>query len=157
MKLLNTPLLLLLLLLSTIGAADYGSGLSAVLKGDYPTALREFEKDAIQGDAKAQYNLGVMYDNGYGVAEDKIEAVRWYRKAADQGDAKAQFNLGNMYRRGEGVTKDYVEVYKWWSLATTQGDKIAAQNKKLIAKLMTSAQIAEAQKLSTKWFKEHNR
>ena len=43
-----------------------------------------------QGDADAQFNLGFMYDNGRGVAQNDAEAVRWYRKAAEQGDAGAQ-------------------------------------------------------------------
>tara|TARA_R110000765_G_scaffold324976_2_gene416497 strand:+ start:916 stop:1131 length:216 start_codon:yes stop_codon:yes gene_type:complete len=54
---------------------------------------------AEQGDADAQYNLGIMYDTGRGVPENDAEAVRWYRLAAEQGDANAQFNLGGMYRR----------------------------------------------------------
>ena len=49
---------------------------------------------AEQGDAEAQFNLGVMYANGRGVPQDDSEAVRWYRLAADQGHAGAQFNLG---------------------------------------------------------------
>jgi TPR repeat protein len=46
--------------------------------------------DAEQGDASAQFNLGLMYDNGEGVPENDIEAVKWYRLAAQQGYAKAQ-------------------------------------------------------------------
>ena len=45
-------------------------------------------------EGRAQYNLGFLYDNGWGVPEDDAEAVRWYRLAADQGDASAQYNLG---------------------------------------------------------------
>ena len=52
---------------------------------------------AEQGDAKAQYNLGVSYDNGRGVPQDDKEAAWWTWLAADQGHAKAQYNLGLMY------------------------------------------------------------
>lgn len=48
---------------------------------------------AKQGDAEAQYRLGVLYDKGVVVKKDKREAVRWYRKAASQGHAKAQDSL----------------------------------------------------------------
>ena len=58
---------------------------------------------AKQGEAYAQYNLGVMYDVGMGVPENDAEAVKWYRKAADQGLAVAQTNLGLMYENGRGV------------------------------------------------------
>ena len=50
-----------------------------------------------QGDAKAQYSLGYMYDFGEGVPQNDAEAVRWYRMAAEQGHAKALFNLGFMH------------------------------------------------------------
>ena len=55
----------------------------------------------------AQFNLGVMYDNGQGVLQDYKEAVKWYRLAAEQGYADAQYNLGVMYDNGEGVPQDY--------------------------------------------------
>ena len=54
----------------------------------------------------AQFALGDMYDNGWGVPQDHAKAANWYRKAAEQGDAKAQHNLGWMYYKGEGVVKD---------------------------------------------------
>ena len=46
-----------------------------------------------QGDADAQYNLGVLYSKGWGVPQDRAESVKWYRKAAHRGDATAQYNF----------------------------------------------------------------
>ena len=66
-------------------------------------SLDETRKKAEKGDAAAQFNLGVMYQNGEGVSKDNVEAVKWYRKAAEQGDDYALVNLGAMYRQGEGV------------------------------------------------------
>ena len=54
---------------------------------------------ADQGDATAQYDLGLMYAKGQGVPQDYAEAVKWFRKAADQGDASAQYNLGRHVRQ----------------------------------------------------------
>ena len=71
---------------------------------------QEWKPLADQGDADAQYNLGLMYDYGYGVAEDDAEAARWYRLAADQGHAIAQYNLGLMYASGRGVVEDDAEA-----------------------------------------------
>ena len=82
--------------------------------------LDELRALAEQGDADAQFNLGVMYANGRGVPEDDTEAVRWYRLAADQGNAAAQVNLGIRYDIGEGVPQDYAEAVRWYRLAANQ-------------------------------------
>ena len=76
---------------------------------------------AEKGDAIAQFNLGVMYDEGQGVEQSFKDAVKWYRKAADQGDADAQSNLGLMYYKGQGVEQDFKEAFKWWKKAADQG------------------------------------
>ena len=56
--------------------------------------FKEYKNAAEQGDADAQYNLGVCYANGTGVEKDEQKAVEWYQKAAGQGHAKSQSNLG---------------------------------------------------------------
>ncbi len=61
--------------------------------------FEEAKVKAEQGDAAAQFNLGVMYSFGDGVLQDDKEAVRWYRKSAEQGVAEAQYNLGVISRR----------------------------------------------------------
>ena len=58
------------------------------------------EAKAKQGDARAQYSLGVCYYEGYVVAKDYAESMKWYRKAAEQGHACAQYNLGFCYYQG---------------------------------------------------------
>lgn len=50
-----------------------------------------------------QNNLGWMYENGRGLAQDDRQAVAWYQKAADQCLALAQYNLDVMYKEGRGV------------------------------------------------------
>jgi TPR repeat protein len=84
------------------------------------------EKDNVfrraeKGDAKAQFVLGLKYENGKGVPQDYAEAAKWYRKAAEQGYAEAQFNLGAMYDEGRGVHQDYAEAAKWYRKAKDQG------------------------------------
>ena len=88
---------------------------------DDSEAVRWFRLAADQGDAEAQYCLGIMYRNGDGVPQDYAEAVRWLRLAADQGVALAQAILGIMYRKGEGVPQDYAEAARWSRLAADQG------------------------------------
>jgi hypothetical protein len=118
---------------------------------DYAEAVRWYRKAADQGHAGAQFNLGVMYSKGWGVTQDYTEAVRWYRKAAKQGTALAQAKLGLMYDNAWGVTQDYSRAHMWYSLATARGLNIAEKNRDLLAKKMTPAQIAKAQKLAREW------
>ena len=70
---------------------------AAYSRKDYATAVSLYRLAATQGDAEAQYNLGLMYDKGQGVVQDHKEAVKWYRLAAAQGNASAQYYLGLLY------------------------------------------------------------
>ena len=83
---------------------------------------------AEQGDAEAQFNLGVMYRDGEGVPQDEAEAVRWFRLAAEQGLAVGQSNLGLMYAEGRGVPQDDAEAARWNRLAAEQGHASAQFN-----------------------------
>ena len=83
---------------------------------------------AEQGDAVAQYDLGMLYAEGRGVPQDETEAVRWLRLAADQGLARAQSNLGVMYQNGRGVPQDETEAVRWFRLAADQGYALAQYN-----------------------------
>ena len=108
--------------------AGWDEAVAAYDRGDYATALGEMRPLAEQGHAEAQFNLGLMYDNGQGVPQDYAEAVKWYRKAAEQGHAKAQHNLGVMYDKGQGVPQDYAEAVKWYRKAAEQGVAEAQNN-----------------------------
>jgi TPR repeat protein len=90
--------------------------------------FEDTKTQAEKGDAIAQYNLGVCYANGQGVAKDAVEAVKWYRKAAEQNDATAQCNLGICYNNGEGVPKDFKEAAKWFRKSADQGFADAQNN-----------------------------
>jgi len=113
---------------SVVFAGDLQDGLDAAVRGDYKTAYKLWLPLAEQGDAEAQYNLGVMYEHSLGVPQDYKEAFKWYRLAAEQGDADAQNNLGVMYNEGQGVPQDYKEAVKWWRLSAEQGDEQAQIN-----------------------------
>ena len=118
---------------------------------NYEKAVAWIRKAAEQGFAEAQYNLGVMHDRGFGVPQNFREAAKWYEKAAEQGTAGAQYNLGLMYVEGQGVQQNYVQAYMWLSLAAVRGDQEAVKARDFITGKMTPAQIAEAQKLVSKW------
>ncbi|MCT7541895.1 tetratricopeptide repeat protein, partial [Aliarcobacter cryaerophilus] len=90
--------------------ATFNEGVEAFEKGDYKTALQIFEELSYKNNANAQYNLGNIYSNGYGVKQDYKKAIEWYEKAAAQGFAAAQYNLGFMYHNGKGVKQDYLKT-----------------------------------------------
>jgi TPR repeat protein len=115
-------LVLALLLAASPAYADFDEAVAAYHRGDYATALREFRPLAEQGDADAQYNLGLMYANGHGVPQDHVEAAMWFRPLAELGDAGAQFALGFMYANGHGVPQDHVEAATWYRAAAEQGE-----------------------------------
>ena len=115
--------------------AGFEEGLAAAERGEYATALREWQPLAEAGDARAQYGLGLMYATGQGVPKSDVEAVKWYRLAADQGEANAQNNLGLMYVNGQGVPKS---------------DTKAPRNRDRIERQLTLAQRTAGQAISLK-------
>ena len=118
-----------------------------------PSAVLKFEdaqKKALNGDAKAQFQLGWMYSKGQGVPKDNTEAVKWYRLAADQGGAGAQFRLGYMYAAGEGVPKNDIKAYVWYSLAKAQSYRGAVELIEMLKEDMSREQIAEGQALAAR-------
>ena len=86
-----------------------------------------------------------------GVPQNYAEALKWYRLAADQGDATRSTVSAVMYANGQGVPQDYVRAHMWFNLSAAQGHQRAARDRDDVAKLMTPAQIAEAQKLAREW------
>ena len=119
--------------------------------GDDSTATRNIangtfeqtKKAAEQGDAFAQYSLGLRYVDGRGVAKDDAEAVKWYRKAAGQGNADGQFELGYMYESGRGVAKDEAEAAKWYQKAAMLGNVNAVRRlENMSAKATMEAELS---------------
>jgi len=71
-------------------------------------------------------NLGALYENGPGVAQDYAKAREWYEKAAAKGEANAMANLGALYQAGLGVAQDFAKARKWYEKAAAR----ARQNAK---------------------------
>jgi TPR repeat protein len=115
------PILTLLLLASaSVLAGDFEVGWEALQRGDYATAFSKWEPLAGQGNAKAQYNVGLMYYKGEGVAQDDKQAVHWWTKAAKQGHVDTQARLGVLYDLGLGVTEDDKQAVYWYAKAAEQ-------------------------------------
>jgi uncharacterized protein len=99
-----------------------------VSKEDFPFLRQTAE----QGNAEAQYNLGMTYYCGQGVKQNYRNAAKWFHSAAEQGHAGAQYNLSFMYATGEGVPKDHYESARWVVFAAECGHADALYNKGLL-------------------------
>ena len=75
----------------------------ATTRGVDQAAVNALRKSAEQGNATAQNRLGLLYNQGQGVPQDRMLAKQWFEKAAEQGDAGAQVNLGTLYLLGQGA------------------------------------------------------
>ena len=138
-------LLFLLAVLVPAEAAEYQAGREAFERGDFVAALREFRPLAEQGDAGAQFLLGVMDAGGKGVPQDHATAVRWYRQAAEQRTPDAQFLLGVMDANGEGMPQYDVHAYAWLNIAAAQGFPGAADRRDRLAVRLSREEFTRAQ------------
>ena len=107
---------------------DFNSGAKAFNRGDYATAIREWQPLAEQGHLQAQANLGAMYINGTGVPQDCNQAVKWYSLSAEQGDPMALFALALMYDKGKCVSQDLNRAAALYKLAAERGNANAQGN-----------------------------
>lgn len=98
----------------------------AVRTGNYAIAYCIWNPLARNGDADAQFNLGWLFHNGYGLAIDDAAAERWWLEAAQQGHRDSQLALGTLYRLGgRGVAPDPVKAANWLVQAARAGDEDA--------------------------------
>ncbi len=143
-------LMVIFLFVSVVQAADYQKGLEAAQKGDFETVYKEWLPLAEQGDVRAQYNIGIMFENGRGVTKNIKKAFLWYEKAANQGHEYAQNNLGNMYYDGVGVKQDIKQAFFWYHKSASQGYAYAQYN--LGDMYDRGIGVIEDDKLSIQWY-----
>jgi TPR repeat protein len=93
---------------------------------DTPQAVEWFRKAAGHGYAPAEFQMGQLYEFGFGVQQDSSDALNWYKKAADHGSAAGQRAVGDFYHKGRGVKADAAEAARWYRRAA-DGDDIRAQ------------------------------
>ncbi len=115
-------------------------------------ALEKIKEAAEAKDVTAQYYLGIIYEDGIGVAENPLEAFNWMKLAAQQGMARAQMNLGWMYKNGAGVAQDYSEAAKFYRQASEQGHAMAQNNLGCLYK--GGLGVPEDQVEAVKWFQK---
>ncbi|MGO9122966.1 MAG: caspase family protein [Desulfomonilaceae bacterium] len=110
--------------------------------------VAKLQRLADQGDARAQYDLGMIYYSGLGVPPDWQHAKKWLTKAANQGNVAVQTMLGVMY----GEANDYTLALEWYRKAASQGDAMAQNN--LGTMYLHGQGVSKDEAEAQKWFRK---
>ena len=109
-----------------VAKADaYLRGFEALEQKDYKTALYFLSMFAANGDARANYNLGVMYREGFGVDQDDIEALTHFIAAAEDGHMLGNYAVGLAFLRGRGSDVDAEAALFYLKEATLLGHALS--------------------------------
>jgi TPR repeat protein len=119
-------------------------------------SLADLRTLADRGDAEAQYQMGVRYDEGDSVPKDDAQAVQWFQHAAEQGQVDAQAHLGAYYWAGRGVPEDLSKAYMWSMIAVAGGDENSKSRLEGLASQMTRAQVSAARQQAEEWIRIHS-
>ena len=114
------------------------------------------QSKANQGDADAQFNLALLYNNCIGTPQDARYAIYWYKKAAEQGLGNAQYSLGHMYEYGDGGPQDYKQAFFWYTKAAEQSYYFAKKDRDKMLEKMSQSQIEEVEELSKELYEKIN-
>lgn len=125
---LRFSLVLIGLLSASLVSASFEQANAAFTAGNYALAQKELKPLLAKGDARSQYAMGVMAENGFGMPKNPKLAADWYLKAAKQGNTDAQYNLGAMHEHGVGIPVNYVQAARWYRPAAESGDIDALSN-----------------------------
>jgi TPR repeat protein len=111
---------------ANIAANDLSDAVEAMRTGDFAEAYCILRPLAEAGDADAEYNIGWMYRNGYGLRINDSLALEWWKKASAQGNADASFSIAMLYSLGEGeVRRNRDKAIDYYLLAAIDGQEDA--------------------------------
>lgn len=82
-------------------------------KQDFKNAIQLIRQAAEKGNAEAQYNYGISFQQGIEVTKNDSLANIWFLKSANQGWKDTQFKMAYSYATGRGVTKDEKQAFLW--------------------------------------------
>ena len=110
------------------GVADFDKGVAAYAENNIPQAFKEFNVAAELGHDGAQFNVGLMYEQGLGTDKNEEKALTWYIKSGNLGNMFAQYNVGVFYENGKGTKVDFTKAHTWYRKAVMQSDGLAVGN-----------------------------
>ena len=118
-------------------------------------ALSACQKQAEDGDAQAQYELGEYYHDSKNPAVDLNKALSYFEKASLQGHAQAQYQLGNMFFKGEGVPANNVQAYIVLKMAAVNGAEDALDTADEVAEHMQRDELEVATQVLGQIFRKY--
>lgn len=104
------------------------------------------------GDATAEFQVGLSYENGEGVPQDFTKAAIWYRKAAEQNNPPAEYFFGCLFLFGHGVPVDYTQGIMWFHKAAEQGHPSAQTD--LARFYLTGKYVLQNYALAVSWYRK---
>jgi GAF domain/Sel1 repeat/PilZ domain len=134
-------------------ASKWVSAQNAAPHKAQPQSVEELQKLADQGDADAQYQIGVRFMDR--VPPDSVQAMQWFERAAESGNVAAQSALGAYYWAGRGVPQDLSKAYFWSAIALAQGDENSKQRLEGLTPQMTRTQVSDASQQAETWLRTH--
>ena len=158
MSTLSRSLVLAALLAAIVpaGAEPLQEAQAALARKDAATALRLLQPLARDGNAEAQWRLGLLHYHGQGVPEDNAEARRWFERAARQGLAQAQFQLGTMYAFGHAAAPADEDpnrlAAQWFFEAARQGHADAQYSLGIL--FLTGSGVQQNAEEADKWIRQ---
>lgn len=128
----------------------------AIDSGQYQQAIQILAPLAGNGNALAQYRLGVLHYHGQGTKEDEAKAIEWWKKAASQGSTDAMFQLGNAFLLGTEAPKLVSdpdrEAAKWYFQAASAGH---AEAQYMLAHLFLAGKgVVESRTEASNWLRK---
>jgi TPR repeat protein len=103
-------------------------GLNDIVSKDALEAARLLTRAAEAGHSPSMVDLGLLFNNGQGVAVDFNKAAMWYKRAADLGNSYGMVNLGFLQQQGKGVQQDDVAAVNLYRKAANLGNPLGIHN-----------------------------
>jgi len=122
--------------------------------------MRQLILAAERGDARSQFNLGIVYDNNlddnhHSGGGNRAESIGWLLKAAKQSLPRAQSKLAELYADGPDAPKHDVQACAWFMLAAENSAGANRHKAEIgyarLTSRMTQAQISKAACLALRW------
>jgi TPR repeat protein len=131
---------------------EYMDGKPWVVQRDYVKALQFHKQAALGGYSLSMFDLGSIFEFGFGSTVSLKDAARWYGHSADYGLAQGQYNYATMLEAGEGVAKDAARGVFWFRKAAEQGHADAQCNLGLC--LQRGDGVAQDSAQALVWFRK---